>query len=124
MPRGDRGPNPPAGRLTGYRSERGKDRLGALCVVAANLAERAWTVINRAEPYQIRDTDGRPVTPSEAKTIIAQSWTVPDQVRARRRSKKAGKAPKNVLTGQSKPRAQHAGERGDLPLPPSSALAS
>jgi transposase len=104
--------------------ERGKDHLGANCVVAAALAERAWTVMNRGEPYQIRDTDGRPVSAAEAKAIIDEHWTVPDQVRARRRSKKAGKAPKNVLAGQSKPRARDAGERGDLPHPPSSALAS
>jgi transposase len=104
--------------------ERGKDHLGATCVVAAALAERAWTVMARGEPYQIRDTDGRSVTAAEAKTIIDEHWTVPADVRARRRSKKAGKAPKNVLTGQSKPGAQHAGKRGDLPLPPSSALAS
>jgi len=99
--------------------EGGKDHLGALCVVAANLAERAWTVMHRGEGYQLRDTDGRPVTSTEAKTIIAEQWTVPADVRARRRSKKAGKAPKNVHTGQSRPQT---GQRGALPLPPSSAL--
>jgi transposase len=87
--------------------ERGKDHLGALCVVAANLAERAWAVMNRGMPYVICDTDGRPVTAAEAKTIIAQHWTVPAEVRARRRSKKTGKAPQTVRTGR------HA--RGDLP---------
>ena len=100
--------------------ERGKDHLGALCVVAANLAERAWAVMDRGMPYVICDTDGRPVTADEAKTIIAQHWTVPADVRARRRSKKAGKAPQKVLTGQSKPHAHSAGERGDLPRPASS----
>jgi hypothetical protein len=30
--------------------ERGKNHLGALCVVAANLAERAWAVMNRGTP--------------------------------------------------------------------------
>lgn len=100
--------------------ERGKDHLGALCVVAANLAERAWAVMHRGMPYVICDTDGRPVTPDEAKAIIAQHWTVPPEVRARRRSKKAGKAPQKVLAGQSKPHAPSAGTRGDLPLPASS----
>jgi len=100
--------------------ERGKDHLGALCVVAANLAERAWAVMNRAMPYVICDTDGRPVTADEANTIIAQHWTVPAEVRARRRHKKVGKAPQKVHEGQSKPRAQHAGTRGDLPRPASS----
>lgn len=87
--------------------ERGKDHLGALCVVAANLAERFWAVMTRGMPYVICDTDGRPVTPTEAKAIIVEHWTVPPEVRARRRSKKSGKAPQTTRAGR------HA--RGDLP---------
>jgi transposase len=30
--------------------QRGKDHLGAVCVVAAHLAERAWTVLDRGMP--------------------------------------------------------------------------
>ena len=101
--------------------ERGKDHLGALCVVAANLAERAWAVMDRGMPYVVCDTDDRPVAAEEARAIIAERWTVAADVRARRRSKKAGKAPKNVLAGRSKPGARGAGERGDLPHPASSA---
>ena len=37
------------------------------------------------------------------------------ETRARRRTKKVGKAPQKVLTGQSKPGARGAGTRGDLP---------
>ncbi len=59
----------------------------AHCVVAAKLAERAWAVMDRGMPYVICDTDDRPVNPDEAKTIIAEHWTVPSDVRARRRSK-------------------------------------
>jgi transposase len=87
--------------------ERGKDHLGALCVVAANLAERFWAVMTRGMPYVICDTDGRPVEPAEAKAIIAEHWTVPPEVRARRRSRKSGKAPQTTQAGR------HA--RGDLP---------
>ncbi|MEA2704307.1 MAG: hypothetical protein QOD63_2252 [Actinomycetota bacterium] len=101
--------------------ERGKDHLGALCVVAANLAERAWAVMDRGMPYVICDVDGTPVTPEEAKAIIAERFTVPADVRARRRSKKVGKAPKNVHAGRSKPGARGGGERGDLPRDTSSA---
>jgi len=103
--------------------ERGKDHLGALCVVAANLAERAWAVMDRGMPYVVCDTDDTPVDAEQAKTIIAERWTVTADARDRRRSKKAGKAPKNVLSGQSKPRARGAGERGDLPHRPSCAMA-
>jgi transposase len=81
-------------------TQRGKGHLGALCVTAASLAERAWTVMRRATPYVICDTDGRPVTPDQAKAIINERWTVQPEVRARRRSKKTGKAPHKVLEGQ------------------------
>jgi transposase len=88
-------------------TQRGKDHLGALCVTAATLAERAWTVMRRGTPYAICDTDGQPVTTTQAKAIIAERWTVPPEVRARRRGKKTGKAPQKALAGQY--------ARGDLP---------
>jgi transposase len=100
--------------------ERGKDHLGALCVVAASLAERFWAVMNRGTPYLVCHTDNTPVDPAQARMIIARNWQVPAEVRARRRSKK-GKAPQTVRTGQPKPHAQHAGIRGDLPRTASSA---
>lgn len=92
--------------------ERGKNHLGALCVVAATLAERAWMVMHRATPYVICDNDGRPVTADEATAIIAQHWTVPADVRARRRNKKLGKAPQATSTRRH--------QRGDLPQAASS----
>lgn len=95
--------------------ERGKDHLGALCVVAAHLAERAWRVMQRGTPYVVRDVDGNPVTSVEAKAIINERYNVPAEVRARRRSKKAGKAPHEVLAGHRKPGTRGAGRRGDLP---------
>jgi transposase len=80
--------------------QRGKDHLGATCVVAAHLAERAWVVMDRGTPYVVCDTDGTPVTGAQAKAIIAEHWTVPEQVRQQRRSRK-GKAPQQVLTGHT-----------------------
>ncbi len=86
--------------------ERGAPHLKATCVVAAHLAERAWTVLARGTPYVVRDVDDRPVRPEEARAIIAKRYTVGEDVRRRRRSKKAGKAPHQVLEGhlQSAPR--------------------
>src|SRR5262249_35327583 len=81
--------------------DRAAEPLKATCVVAARLAERLWTVMQRRTPYVVCDTDGIPVTPADAKKIIAQKWTVPEEVRRRRRSTKtrAGKAPHQVHTG-------------------------
>ena len=102
--------------------ERGADHLKALCVVAARLSERSWTVMNRRMPYVVCDTDGTPVSPTEAKKIIADCWTVPADVRTRRRSRKtnAGKAPQQVPTGHDRSHAQGMDKRGDLPRPRSS----
>jgi transposase len=74
-------------------TERGATHLKACCVVAGHRAGRAWTVLNRGTPYVICDNNGTPVTAAEAKKIIAEKWTVPEEVRKRRRSRKiAGKA--------------------------------
>lgn len=80
--------------------ERGANHRKAVCVVAAHLGERAWAVLARGTPYVVRDVDGRAVNHAEAKAIIAERYTVPEDVRRRRRSKK-GKAPQKVLEGHS-----------------------
>jgi transposase len=95
---------------------RGKSHIEALCVVAAHLGERAWVTLERGMPYVVCDPGGNPVTPEEAKAIIAERFTVSEEIRARRRSKKkAGKAPQKVLAGLSKVSARGASERGDPP---------
>lgn len=91
--------------------ERGKTHNGAICVVAAHLAERFWTVMRRAMPYVICDNNAQPVSPDEAKRIIDEHWTVPAEVRARRRGLKVGKAPQKAPTAPPM--------RGDLPRPAS-----
>jgi len=76
----------------------------ALCVVAARLAERAWLTMARGEPYVVCDLEGRPVTTEQAKRLIAEHFTVPAQVRRRRRSTKRRGRP---LTWRSRRKASH-----------------
>jgi hypothetical protein len=110
--------------------ERGAEHLKACCVVAAHLAERLHAVLVRGMPYVVCDTDGTPVDPATAKRIIVECWTVPLEVRARRRSRKpatsggdrtTGKAPQQVLAGHERSDARGADERGGLPRRTSSA---
>ena len=99
--------------------ERGAEHLKALCVVAGHLAERFWAVMHRGMPYVICDNDGTPVSPTEAKKIIAEQWTVATEIRARRRSsKRTGKAPQQALTGHVRSGTRGADKRGDLPRRP------
>ena len=80
--------------------ERGAQHTKALCVVAAKLAERAWLVMSRGEPYVVRDSSGNEVTREQAKEIIAEQFNVSEEVRRRKRSRKTkGKAPHQVLVG-------------------------
>jgi hypothetical protein len=81
--------------------ERGAHHNKAVCVVAARLSERAWATMARGQPYVIRDLDGTPVSPAEARRIIAERFTVSEEVRRRRRSRNprhAGRAPQGVLS--------------------------
>jgi transposase len=97
--------------------ERGANHTKALSVVAAHLARRLWRTLERQTPYVLRDTDGNPVTGIEARRIIAERWTVDEETRRRRRSrKKAGKAPHQVLKGHEQNGARSASTR--RPSPP------
>ena len=90
-------------------TERGANHLKACCVVAGHLSLRLHAAMLRGAPYQLRDTDGTLVTPEQARQIIAANWTVPEDVRKRRRSRK---------TKRRTP--QQAGkpvQRGDPPRP-------
>ena len=76
-------------------------------------------VMQCGEPYQVRDTDDRPVSVDDAKAIIADRWTVPEDVRRRRRGlqARAGKAPQQVVARHAKPSAERAATRRPSPEP-------
>jgi hypothetical protein len=84
-------------------TERGATHLKACRLVAGHLAEHAWAALHRGTPYVICDSNGNPVTPAEPTKIIADTWTIPEDIRTRRRSRKiAGKAPQTASTRPDK----------------------
>jgi transposase len=68
---------------------RGHCHTQATVAVARKLVERTWTVLDRGQPYQLRDPDGQPITARAAKMLITEQFTVPDTVRARARAHSA-----------------------------------
>ncbi len=62
---------------------KGKHHTQAVCVVATHLLDRVWVVIVENRPYELRDVDGTPVSPQRARQIIAEKYTVPEEVRKR-----------------------------------------
>jgi transposase len=61
----------------------GKHHCQAVCACATHLLDRIWVVLQEERPYELRDVDGRPVTPAEAQRIIAERYRVPAAVRQR-----------------------------------------
>lgn len=94
--------------------EAGKHHNSALCHIATTLLTRIASCWKNHTPYQLRDVDGTPVTPAEARDIIAERYTVPEQIRRARattaaagtgrRSKESQRAPS---TGPSNTHARH-----------------
>ncbi|HET9562991.1 MAG TPA: IS110 family transposase [Mycobacterium sp.] len=78
----------------------GKHHNSALCHIATTLLTRVVACWNNHTPYQLHDVDGRPIDPAEARSIIAERYQIPDQLRRARattatgrRSKESQRAP-------------------------------
>ena len=57
----------------------------AVCHLATTLLTRIASCWRSEQPYVVRDTDGTPVGPAQARAIIAERYKIPPE--ARRRSK-------------------------------------
>lgn len=62
---------------------KGKHHTQAVCACATHLLDRIRVILQQDHPYELRDVDGTPLTPQQAQTIIAERYTVPDEVRQR-----------------------------------------
>ena len=104
--------------------ERGAHHNKALCVVAAHLADRAWVTLLRQELYVLRDLDGNPISVAEGKAIVAEHFTVPEEVAAADgRRRRRGRPLKEVLEARSG-RLTERRQTSNLPLRPASSSAS
>jgi transposase len=64
----------------------GKHHNSALCHIATTLLTRIIACWRAGTPYQIRDTDGTPLTAAQGRAIIAEQYRVSDELRAQRRT--------------------------------------
>jgi len=93
--------------------EAGKHHNSALCHIAT-LLTRVVACWKNQTAYQLRDIDGRPVDPAQARAIIADRYQIPEQIRKvrtttkgrSRRSKESQRAPS---TGPSSHHARRPG---------------
>jgi len=60
---------------------KGQHHTQAVCACATHLLDRVLVVLREDRPYELRDVDGTPVTPTRARAIIAERYTVPEEIR-------------------------------------------
>jgi hypothetical protein len=65
--------------------ESGKHHNSAICTIAAVLLTRIAACLRTGTRYQLRDTDGTPITEQQGRDIVARRYTIPPAVRAARR---------------------------------------
>ena len=87
--------------------------FSALCHIATTLLTRVVACWRNQTPYELRDVDGRSITTAQAREIIADRYTVPDEIRrgrtttgTGRRNKESQRAPS---TGPSNTHARRPG---------------
>lgn len=85
---------------------KGNHHIQAVCACATHLLDRVRAVLRDGRPYELRDADGTPVTWEEARTIIAERYHVPEEVR-KRNSARARKARRDKRAEKKQKRRSH-----------------
>lgn len=68
---------------------KGHHHKQALCAVATRLVNRIGKVLRTGEDYELRDTDGTPISVAEGKAIVAERFSIPVEIRNARRKQRA-----------------------------------
>ncbi len=67
---------------------KGHTHTEAVCAVSNHVFVRALRVLKEDRPYELRDVNGRPISPCEARAYIKEHLMVPEDIRRQRRNKK------------------------------------
>ena len=107
--------------LVYYRqmANHGKNHKQAMGAVMSHIAARVFTVLRQDRPYELRDTDGHPITMIAAKSLITAKYQVPEAIRQERRKGRGKKAASQTKRGIAADR-QH--EAAVAPQPATSLL--
>ena len=73
---------PLAARYCRLMVHEGKHHNSALCHIAPTLLSRIIACWRAGVPYQVRDTDGTPLSAAQGRTVIAERYRVSDELRA------------------------------------------
>jgi len=63
----------------------GKNHRQAMGAVMSHLGARVFAVLKQSRPYELRDTDGNPISKDDARILILDKYRVPEDIRRERR---------------------------------------
>jgi len=70
----------------------GKNHKQAMGAVMSHIAARVFTVLREDRPYELKDTEGKPISVLAARDLIMAKYRVPEDIRQERRKSKGRKA--------------------------------
>jgi transposase len=70
--------------------KKGHHHKQAICAVATRLVNRIYKTMKTGQPYVLRAPDGREITVAEAKQIVCDHFSVPEEIRRTRRRQAEG----------------------------------
>lgn len=69
----------------------GKNHKQAMGAVMSHMGARIFAVLREDRPYELRDTDGKPISKATARALILAKYHVPEDLRQERRKRKGKK---------------------------------
>jgi len=78
----------------------GKTHKQAMGAVMSHMGARVFMVFHEDRPYELRDTEGKPISKMAAKALILAKYQIPEDIRKERRRSKGRKA--NIAAAQKK----------------------
>jgi hypothetical protein len=70
----------------------GKNHKQAMGAAMSHMGARVFTVLREDSPYELRDTEGKPISKIAARALILAEYQVPEDIRQQRRRSKRRKA--------------------------------
>jgi hypothetical protein len=78
----------------------GKNHKQAMGAVMSHVGARVFTVLRQDRPYELRDTEGKPIGNMAARALILAKYQVPEDIRKERRRSKGRKV--STITARKK----------------------
>jgi len=86
----------------------GKNHKQAMGAIMSHLAARVIKVLKDGRQYELRDNEGKAISPTEAKKLILHHYQVPENVRRERRRRNPVKRGYFKSEGMALPRTNEA----------------